>query len=208
MVWTKSSLQDVYPHLFALALNPEAILADYWDNTYWCPILVGYLFDQRVEDLAALQQSLLHLCLVSRAPDGWVWSSCPFSIQNFYRQLRENQLGAVLEATQSYRLIWRQKIPLKLSIFGWLLVQNRLVTRVTRQRISPASLADCSMCFTRLEDCSHLLFECLAAWAVWAAQSILWAVTLSEESFWDSLRTSHGVWSSVCSPVGYLAAPQ
>ena len=141
-----------------------------------------------VEDLTALQQSLLHLCLVSRAPDGWVWSSCPFSIQNFYRQLRKNQLGAVLEATQSYRLIWRQKVPLKLSIFGWLLVQNRLVTRVTCQRISPASLADCSMCSTRLEDCSHLFFECPVAWAVWAAQSILLVVTLSEESFWDSLR--------------------
>ena len=81
MIGLEGTPYGMYPppfSFFALVLNSEATVVDYWDNS-WCPILVGHLSDQWVEDLTALQQSLLHLRLDSGAPDGWVWRNHPFS---------------------------------------------------------------------------------------------------------------------------------
>ena len=85
-------LWKVYPCLFALALNPKATIVDFWDAT-WCPIQVGHLSDQLVDDLTPIQQSLLRLGATipscpSGASDVWIWSNCPFLVQSTYRQLR------------------------------------------------------------------------------------------------------------------------
>ena len=47
---------------------------------------------------------------------------------------------------QRCRLVWKRRIPLKIHIFGWLLLRQRLMTRVVRQRMLPASSVSCPLC--------------------------------------------------------------
>ena len=46
---TRGSLNEAFPHLFALSMNLGAIVAECWDGTL-NPTLAGSLSDQRVEE--------------------------------------------------------------------------------------------------------------------------------------------------------------
>ena len=85
------------------------------------------------------------------------------------------------------RLIWKRHIPLKIKIFGWLLLRQRLMTRSFRQRFCPGSSAECPLCASVSEDCSHLLFECQYAQATWWAASTSNLDFSTAESFWYSI---------------------
>ena len=57
-------------------------------------------------------------------------------------------------------IIWKRRIPLKIKLFSWLLLRQRLMTCSFRQRFCPGSSAECPLCGGVSEDCSHLFFKC------------------------------------------------
>ncbi|XP_076928143.1 uncharacterized protein LOC143591997 [Bidens hawaiensis] len=63
---------------------------------------------------------------------------------------------------------WNNWIPLKVNVFGWRCLQNRLATLVelARRKIIPDSKA-CPMCGCRLETSEHLFTSCIVACLVW-----------------------------------------
>ncbi|XP_078443744.1 uncharacterized protein LOC144713124 [Wolffia australiana] len=85
------------------------------------------------------------------------------------------------------RILWRRRIPLKVKIFGWLLLRRRLVTRQFRQRWYPGNTAECVLCSGAVEDCGHLFFRCPTAQAVWQAAGVGSVDPATEEDFWNSI---------------------
>ena len=85
------------------------------------------------------------------------------------------------------RLIWKRCIPLKIKIFGWLLLRQRLMTCSFRQRFCLGTSAECPLCAEVSENCSHLFFECQYAQATWRAASTSNLDFTTAESFWSSI---------------------
>jgi hypothetical protein len=54
----------------------------------------------------------------------WKWSSSKqFTVRSVYQQLTKSDNG------QSYQIIWKAKIPLKIKIFMWMVAQRAILTK-------------------------------------------------------------------------------
>ena len=119
--------------------------------------------------------------------DAWVWRQSRFTVKAVYRLLCGQLPPENVYVTQRCRLIWKRHIPLKIRIFGWLLLRRRLMTRVARQRMFPDSPVSCPLCGGCPEDCSHLFFQCPLAQEAWRGAAVARLSVTSEETFWSSL---------------------
>ena len=128
--------------------------------------------DQRVQNFLDIEQSLVQLRLVSSVRDAWEWENAPFSIHKAYQRIRGRQ-GTEDETTiRACQTIYQQKFPLKVKIFGWLLLRRRLLTRVFWKKMYPDASKECVLCREGKEDCKHLFFICSFAHTIWAFKGI------------------------------------
>ena len=179
--------QVCYRRLHTLALEPGATVWTVW-NGGWFPSLPSTLSDQRYADLIALHTTIVSCQLSERDPDAWVWRGGRFSVRAVYRHFQG------LESTSDsptilkcYRLLWKCRIPLKIKLFGWLLLRQRLMTRSLQQRFYLDAPVECPLCVGAAEDCSHLFFECRFAQMALRATTTCCLVTSSADSFWQSI---------------------
>ena len=83
--------------------------------------------------------------------------------------------------------MWKQLLPLKVRLFGWLLLRRCIMTRTLRRRFDPEASAVCPLCNEAEEDCSHLFFQCPLAQAARRAAGVGYLDTSSDEEFWRSI---------------------
>ena len=168
-------------------------------NAGWFPSLPCTLSEQRYADLIALHTTIfffkraLHTTIVpcqlsERDPDAWVWRGGRFSVRAVYHHFQG------LESTSDSptilkccRRLWKCRIPLKIKLFGWLLLRQRLMTGSLQQRFYPDAPVECPLCAGAAEDCSHLFFEGRFAQMAWRATTTCCLVTSSADSFWQSI---------------------
>ena len=136
-----------------------------------------------------MQQAISQFQLTEGLADTWVWHGTRFSARNVYHHLQG--LEGTPDSAMLLKcccLIWKRRIPLKLKIFSWLLLCQRLMTRSFRQRFCSDSSAECPLCAGVSDDCSHLFFECQYAQATWRAATSTSSLDFSTaESFWYSI---------------------
>ena len=150
----------------------------------WFPTLPNNISDQRFEDLAALQLAVSQFHLTVETADTWVWHGASFLARKVYHHLQE--LEGSSDTTmflKCCRIIWKRRIPLKIKIFTWLLLRQRLMTRSFCQRFYPGSSAECPQFGGVSEDCSHPFFECTFTQASWRAASTSSLDVSTAESF-------------------------
>ena len=180
-------LRDLYPRLHAIAIDP-GVSVKFVFEAGWFPTLPNSISDQRFEDLAALQLAVSQFHLSVETADTWAWHGARFSAWNVYHHLQELEGSSdTTMLLKCCRIIWKRRIPLKIKIFSWLLLRQRLMTRSFRQRFCPGSSAECPLCGGVSEDCSHLFFECTFAQASWRAASTSSLDVSAAKSFWSSI---------------------
>jgi hypothetical protein len=100
----------------------------------------------------------------------WQWQFDPardYSVSGAY-QLMTSQQTATLDATED--LIWHKHVPLKVSIFVWRLLRDRLLTKdnlVSRGIIAPAAHLCVSGC-GGVESTQHLFLSCSFFGSLWS----------------------------------------
>ena len=151
-------LNQSFPCLFALALDPEGSVKQAWQNA-WAPALPSALSDQRMLDFMQLQELLANQRPFA-GPDAWIWSGQFFNVRAVYLRLRGRVAPEDPLFLRLWRRVWKSRTPLKIQIFVWLLLRQRLLTRSFRQRMAPKSARDCVLCGTNLENCEHLFVLC------------------------------------------------
>ena len=85
------------------------------------------------------------------------------------------------------RLLWKCRILLKINLFGWLLLRQRLMTRSLWQRFCLDAPTECPLCAGAAEDCSHFFFECQFAQMAWWVTHMTGLGTSTAASFWRSI---------------------
>ena len=137
-----------------------------------------------------IQQSIVHKSPQRRVCDSWEWISAPFSVRGAYKRLCKGQFEENNSISSSCRFLWRQKVPLKVQLFGCLLLWKRLMTQVFDKRLCLESSAECGLHSGAEEDCAHLFFECPFTRSVWDQQTSSRIDTTSKSSFWESFYKS------------------
>jgi hypothetical protein len=109
--------------------------------------------------------SLVQPSTLSTSKDKVVWHLEPsgvFSVQSLYAKLSQ---GATVA---HHKDVWSAKVPLKIKIFAWQLIIDRLPSsQQIATRHGPAS-GNCALC-GQMEDAGHIFFSCSLARFAWSA---------------------------------------
>ncbi|KAK2404810.1 hypothetical protein QL285_054116 [Trifolium repens] len=121
------------------------------------------------EMLKECQTLLLPVTLQVDSLDRWLWRPDPvsgYSVRDAYQLLTSQEAVILGEADD---LLWHKQVPLKVSIFAWRLLRDRLPTKtnlVTRGILSP----DLDTCVTGCggaESAQHLFLTCGTFGSLW-----------------------------------------
>ncbi|GJW78164.1 RNA-directed DNA polymerase, eukaryota [Tanacetum coccineum] len=156
-----SMLKHLFPRLFALETIKDISVADKFRVPITCSFrrpVRGGLEAQQLDHLMGLIESTL----LSNSEDGWVWDlneDGVFRVKDVRNLLDETFLPKADTPTR-----WIKSIPIKVNVFVWKALQDRLPTRsnLVRRNILIDSLS-CPICDGEPEDSSHLFFRCCLA---------------------------------------------
>ncbi|CAJ2638275.1 unnamed protein product [Trifolium pratense] len=119
--------------------------------------------------LGECQSLLLDISLQDQAIDRWQWSLDPdtgYTVGGVYQHLTSQDSVTLDDADN---LIWHSQVPLKVSIFAWRLLRDRLPTRanlVTRGVLSTTG-ATCVFGCGVTETAHHLFLSCSISGSLW-----------------------------------------
>jgi hypothetical protein len=131
-----------------------------------------------------------YITLQVESPDRWQWRPDPvtgYSVHDAYQILTSQDSVTLGEAED---LIWHRQVPLKVSIFAWRLLRDRLPTKsnlVSRGILAP-DLHDCVTGCGGIETAQHLFLSCSTFGPLWAlVQSWIGFSTVDAYSLTDHL---------------------
>jgi hypothetical protein len=108
-------------------------------------------------------------------PDRWIWSLDPdgeYTVWGVYRLLTGDNSHHVVEVPDS---VWQQHVPLKVSVFVWRMLRNRLPTK-ENLCIRGIVFRDAQLCVGgcgQRQSVTHLFFGLSVVWFVMASSSPL-----------------------------------
>lgn len=92
----------------------------------------------------------------------WDWEkSGIFSVKSTYKHLCCNEYGPKLKN------LWKAKVPLKIKIYMWLVLQDAILTKDNLIKRKWKGDTKCAFCPEK-ESVTHLFFECPSAKYVWS----------------------------------------
>ena len=137
-------------------------------NTFLLPLYVLAL-----DETCDLQQQTMQIDLMDpSANDEWncVWGS-EYSANRFYTFYFKD-----VQAHCTYKWIWKLGSTMKIKVFGWLLLSDRLNTRnmLKRRHYNIGTDFGCLLCTAcQDETMEHLFFECTFSLACWNELQIM-----------------------------------
>ena len=123
---------------------------------------------QALEETQDLQQKTMHVELLNPLTNGeWTCISGTnyYSANRFYSFYFKD-----IHAHQAYRWIWKSKATMKIKVFGWFLLSDRLNTRdmLKRRRYNIGNDFGCLLCTNcNNETVDHLFLECIFSLECW-----------------------------------------
>lgn len=117
-----------------------------------------WLVDKWKEDWDEILENLVSTHL-NEEPDVAVWrleKSGKFSVKSVYNALSASEAGSY------HKLIWKGRVPARIKIFLWLVINDAILTRDNLMKRRWKGEPTCCFCDLN-ESVSHLLFECSVA---------------------------------------------
>jgi hypothetical protein len=115
------------------------------------------------------QNLLLTVTLQVESPDRWQWRPDPltgYSVRDAYQMLTSQDTVTIGAAED---LLWHKQVPLKVSIFAWRLLRDRLPTRanLVARGILPPDVHFCVTSCGAVESAPHLFLLCRTFGSLW-----------------------------------------
>ncbi|XP_057420539.1 uncharacterized protein LOC130714634 [Lotus japonicus] len=119
-----------------------------------------------------VQQKMLAVAPVIdiRLHDHWIWkfdSQGIYSAAGAYSWLINANAQMSLTGLDTWRWIWKIKVPEKIRVFIWLCMHDAIQVNNLRFRCKLASSPSCSRCQHSMEDILHCLRDCRFAREIW-----------------------------------------
>jgi hypothetical protein len=172
-------LKEKFQELYDICLTKHGNVA-YMAESGWRMNFRIWL-DERGQVQLRRLRDMLSSCALSEEKDRSKWSwekSRKFTIKSMHNMLHSD------EAHNSNRKIWKDKIPLKIKIFMWLVDQNAILTKDNLAKHNWHGDKKCYFCHTD-ESVSHIFFECPAKY-MWSLVSLVVGADCRPTSFLSS----------------------
>jgi hypothetical protein len=177
-----SPLYLQYPVLYMNAINKDCTV-----DSQYSPQLREWVVELTLNNASHELSSLMQQ-IQSEAPSSghdiikWVGTSNKeFSVRSCYQWFMEG--GCVTDYPTD---IWKNKVPLKLKIFIWLAIHNRVPTKdVLLHRNINIADASCVLCGMAEETVDHLFLQCIISQSIWSHFMTLLGLQLPQCSFRD-----------------------
>ncbi|KAE8769567.1 dna replication licensing factor mcm2 [Hordeum vulgare] len=150
-----------FPRLFAICGDPAALVAASAREDGWHVAFRRPLGPAEAHEWAILQ--VVVPLLVSSDKDSVLWSLSPsghFSVSSAYLALCRTPVIPWLSS------LWKAPLPLKIKIFVWQLLRDRLPSGTEVLKRHGSGNGTCPLCDVP-ENGTHILFSCVAAQALW-----------------------------------------
>ncbi|GAU38071.1 hypothetical protein TSUD_318650 [Trifolium subterraneum] len=167
-----------FERLFDLAENKSATVAEMFalgweaggEAWVWRRLLRGW----EEEELRECQTLLSTLSLQDHSSDSWQWQPDPvtgYSVRGAYHLLT-SQDSVTLGVAAG--LIWHPQVPLKVSIFAWRLLRDRLPskTNLVSRDILSLEAHHCVFGCGMAESAQHLFLSCSICGSLWSLISL------------------------------------
>lgn len=165
-------LANRFTRLFSYVLNPDMLAAEVFSTTDFYSLFYRPLSAQAYDELVLIQQGMVDHP-ISDTCDIWEYKWGPkYASSAYYAHLHEH-----LVVPAVYKWIWSSACAMKLKVFAWLLLSDRLNTRdmLIRRNWKVTDDKHCVLCPGRIyEDRIHLFFTCNFSQRVWNYLQITW----------------------------------
>jgi hypothetical protein len=120
--------------------------------------------------LGECQSLLLPFTMQAHSPDVWRWQpdlDAGYSVRGAYQMLTSQDSFTLGEAED---LVWHKQVPLKVYIFAWRLLHNRLPTKsnLVARGIISTEVHSCVSGCGGIESAQHLFLTCSIFGSLWA----------------------------------------
>ena len=139
--------------------NLFSVESEHWgDLCRW----MRSLWQLEEEMLVECRTLLLDVSLFPNVSDRWVWLPDPtdgYTVRGAYNLLTTQDHSG--EASVS-DLVWHKQVPLKVSVFAWRLLRDRLPTKTNlmARRVLTADMSLCVAGCNQPETAQHLFLQC------------------------------------------------
>ncbi|WMV24736.1 hypothetical protein MTR67_018121 [Solanum verrucosum] len=123
------SLKQLFPDIYLLNQQHEVTVQEVWSIHGWNLTYRRRIQDWEVDRLAEFYGTLDHFGGLKEGEDTLRWihhSKGIFTVSSAYKNL--NQMGTQLRFLP-WKLIWKVKIPYKVTVFTWLVVKEAVLTQ-------------------------------------------------------------------------------
>lgn len=163
-VWVgEVPLKLLFPKIYEFCRDKKCSVAECWGNNECTMDLKRSLNLEEAAQWEALMDTIKDI-QINRGADKVVWvleKSGIYSTKSMYRMLAHR--GVV---NYQMRRVWESKLPLKIKIFLWQAIQDRLQTRVNLKERGWKGNRNCVIC-NKPETTDHILFKCIVAKFTW-----------------------------------------
>jgi hypothetical protein len=185
-------LSQTYLRLASFARNEGASVLEIMQAKDLNSLFFLPLSEQAFEELETLQAQLQDIPFDDNATDSWVpvWGNT-YTSRKFYSQVFKN-----MEAHSAFQIIWKSRCTPRVKFFVWLVLVDRLNTKVMLQRrhLDVQDDVICVMCNSWEEETiDHLFFNCDFAKECWASIKIEWDMSLPLLDRYTQARHTHAI---------------
>lgn len=157
-------LCDQFPELYNVVMTNKVTIADVHHRGIDSIRFRRTLHGNKIRDWDKIKQSWDTVVIHEHCRDKVWWNLCKdgkFSVKSFYKALKVNN------AVFPLKKVWNFKVPLKIKVFIWLFVKNKILTKDNLYRRGwRKGDKKCQSCDLE-ETVQHLFFDCPMAKLIW-----------------------------------------
>ena len=180
-----------FPRLYSITFSKHITVAKVKEEGWGCIRFRRTLWGETATQFASIQ-TLVDAVHLNDEPDRVQWnigSTGRFQVKGLYLSLRAAGIFP-------HKFLWKIKIPLKVKIFIWLALKNRILTKDNLAKRGWTGNEQCHFC-SQQETVEHLLFRCCLSKMVW--QVVMLALELVRPP--DGMEDLVGAWADSFPPI-------
>lgn len=165
--WDGQLLSTILPDLYTHAIDTQITLYEVSQVSNLTALFRPISSDTANLELVKLQNSLSGMVLnpITKDDISWKWKeSGPYKVREGYKAMKDAPI--ILNRAQR---IWKLQAPPRMKVFGWLALNNKLLTIDNLNKRGWPLVNRCVLCKIQGESIRHMLDECTFSKSVYAA---------------------------------------
>ena len=184
-LWLPDTLENSHPRAFSFAKDEDISIKSFLESMALHDTFHLPLSPEALAEVQHLQHLSTHLSPSTSSTDVWyyTWGAADFKAADYYKFCFRHT-----PRHPTFQLLWRSKCTMRIKVFGWPLLVDRLNTRnmLKRRHYDIGDVLDCLLCGQNTEETvNHMIFTCPFSRACWEKVDIHWPTSQSRLDLLD-----------------------